>query len=317
MKVAVSIGFLALLFASCQKDLSIKEKEASLSATVSSDALLPLPCHSTSFITDYPIVVGMVPPFTFTKTLYSDTRVKTINMVTRKYPIHQFFNRESIELSGQFSYGPNRAYLKGTKKRWLYYNFGNGVMKQLISTKNVNLKFYINAEGYCTRITDLNNLSGPSESQEADVLIILYSAPSTVQSISVAEDPELMVGNQYYYPVYDQYGNVITFSTPYNPRAANLIYTYDYTKPRGTKNYSYIPSQNWISQEYSLLEVMQWLPQSNHQRKSVAATFWLPNTNDKITQSQVYKNYQFDAKGNMTSVTYGDNVPQRTTWYCK
>lgn len=315
MKVAVSIGFLALLFASCQKDLSVKEKEASLSATVSSDALLPLPCHSTSFISDYPIVVGMVPPFTYTKTLYSDTRVKTINMVTRKNPIHQFFNRESFEWSGQFSYGPNKAYLKGTKKTWLYYNFGNGEMKRLMSTQPVDLLFIFNAQGYCTNVIDQTIEPG----SYAEVLYIEYAFwdPQRVTHVKVIPNPLDQALNVNYYPVYDDYGNVLTYEAPWNYRVPNLTYTYDYSKPRGTKNYSFIPSQNWFSQEYSLLEVMQWLPQSNHQRKSVAATFWLPNTNDKITQSQVYKNYQFDEKGNMTSVTYGDNVPQRTTWYCK
>lgn len=314
MKVALCIGGLALLFASCQKNLS--NKEASLSATVSSDALLPLPCHSTSFVSEHPIVVGMVPPFTYTKTLYSDTRVKTIYMVTRKNPISQYFNRESIELSGQFSYGPNRAYLKGTKKTWLYYNFGNGIMKQLTSTKNVNLKFYFTPEGICERITDLDKLKTDDEGAEF-ILFHIGWENNKIVGFYVTPDPAFPFVTNFYYPIYDQYGNVLTYDTHPNPGVANLTYTYDYTKPRGTKNYSYIPSQNWFSQEYSLLEVMQWLPQSNHQRKSVAATFWPPNSNQPIVQSQVYKNYQFDAKGNMISVTYADNIPQRTTWYCK
>ncbi len=76
MKVAFYVGSLALLFASCQKDASVKDR--ALSSTVSADALLPMPCHSTSFVTDYPVEPGKVPPFTFTKTLYSDTRVKTM-----------------------------------------------------------------------------------------------------------------------------------------------------------------------------------------------------------------------------------------------
>jgi hypothetical protein len=313
MKVALSIGCLAILFASCQKNLSVKEDAKSL--TVSADALLPLPCHSTSFVSEYPIVVGMVPPFTFTKTLYSDTRVNSIKMHSRKNPIHQWFNRESLELSGQFSYGPNRAYLKGTTKTWLYYNFGNGVMKKLMSTKPVDLLFLFNDQGYCTSVQDQTIVPG-SYSQ---VLYISYSYfdPQRVDQVKIIPNPLDQAENINYWPVYDQYGNVLTYDATFNYRVPNLTYTYDYTKPRGTKNFSYIPSQNWFSQEYSLLEVMQWLPQSKHQRKSVAATFWLPNTNDKIVQSQVYKNYQFDAKGNMTSVTYGDNIPQRTTWYCK
>lgn len=64
--------------------------------------------------------------------------------------------------------------------------------------------------------------------------------------------------------------------------------TYDYKIPRGTRNYSFIPSQNLISQEYSLMEVMQWLPPPTHQRKGVGGTF---TVNGKtIHQNQVYKN---------------------------
>lgn len=315
MKLAFYVGSLALLFASCQKNLS--EKDAALSITVASDALLPLPCHSTSFVTDYPVVAGAVPPFTFTKTLYSDTRVKTIYMVTRKNPIHQFFNRESIELSGQFSYGPNRAYLKGTKKIWSHYNYGNGVMKKLLETKNVNLKFYFTPEGICERVTDLNYNTTPAiEDAEYTAFYIGWENKKMV-GFYVKPDPGDPFVTNFYYPIYDQYGNVLTYDIHPNSGVPNLTYTYDYTKPRGTKNYSYIPSQNWFSQEYSLLEVMQWLPQSNHQRKSVSVAFWLPNTTERVVQSQVYKNYQFDARGNQTSVTYGDNVPQKTTWYCK
>ncbi|HTF31887.1 MAG TPA: hypothetical protein VK625_23680 [Flavitalea sp.] len=48
----------------------------------------------------------------------------------------------------------------------------------------------------------------------------------------------------------------------------------------------------------------------------MAGVFTLPN-GTKVTQSQVYKNYVFDAKENQTSLTYGDNLPQKTTWYCK
>lgn len=51
------LALLVLLF-SCQKDHTVSEDFKS--ATVSSDALLPLPYHSTSFVTDYP-ANGSVP----------------------------------------------------------------------------------------------------------------------------------------------------------------------------------------------------------------------------------------------------------------
>lgn len=245
-------------------------------------------------------------------------------MISRKYPNYPAYLPHSVELAGQFSYGPNRAYLKGTSKVWEHYKFADGTFKKLISQKNVNLKFYLTPAGYCNRVTDLNRSQGVDEYAEAEVLAIYFQDPQKVGIITVGEDPELLAGATLYYPVYDQYGNVLTYDRPYNRWAPYLTYTYDYNIPRGSKNYSFIPSQNWISQEYSLLEVMQWLPQSYHQRKSVSASFFpfktntYPfNTGEKIVQSQVYKNYAFDSKGNMISVTYGDNVPQNTTWYCK
>jgi hypothetical protein len=76
----------ALLLTACQKDLS-STNDAITSEAVSSDALLPLPCHTIAFNIDKPAVAGEVPPFSFTKTLYSDTRVKTIHMISRVNPI--------------------------------------------------------------------------------------------------------------------------------------------------------------------------------------------------------------------------------------
>jgi len=313
---------LLLLFTACKKDISVQDDSINANA-IASDALSPLSCHSTEFISDHPVVGGKVPPFKFTKTLYADTRVKTIDMTSRVFPIHQFYQSHSVQLKGQFTYGPNRAYLKGTSETFAHYKYPDGTVKKSIAKKNINLKFYFTPEGYCRKITDLNRSQGPAENQEPIILDIAFTSPQIIAIIGVLESPEVEAG-VLYYPRYDQYGNILTFDRPYNRWASFLTYTYDYSKPRGTKNYSFIPSQNWISQEYSLLEVMQWLPQSNHQRKSVSASFYpyttptYPfNTGQKIVQSQVYKNYQFDAKGNQTSVTYGDNIPQRTTWFCK
>lgn len=315
MKVALKVAALALIFASCQKNLS--DKEESLSSTISSDASLPLNCHSLSLVTEYPIIPWKVPPFTFTKTLYTNGRVNRISMTTRKNFIHQFFNGESIELTGQFSYGPNLAFLKGVKKIYSHGRYADGTYRKLVLQRNVNLKFYMTPEGFCTRITDLDRASGSEPWQEPEVLAVNFNVVPNISTIMVAEDPELGIQASTYYPVYDQYGNITTFNTPYNFHAPYLTYTYDYNAPRGTKNFSYVPSQNTISQEYSLLETMQWLPQSNHQRKSVSTTFWMPNSSEKHVQTQKYQNYQFDAKGNMTSFTYADNIPVRTTWHCR
>ncbi len=115
-----------------------------------------------------------------------------------------------------------------------------------------------------------------------------------------------------YSPIPDQFGNITSFEVSRNPEHYFHI-EYDYSAVRGTKNFSFIPSQNLISQEYSLLEVMQWLPQNTHQRKSAGGAFLVNGV--YVNQEQVYKNYQFDTNGNQTSLTYGDNILQKTTWH--
>jgi hypothetical protein len=313
-----------LLFSACQKNLSTSD-DAITAEAVSTDALLPLPCHSISFTIDKPAVAGEVPPFSFTKTLYSDTRVKTIHMLSRVNPIYPGYAKQAVELTGTFTYGTNRAYLKGTSQVWEYYKTSTGAAaKKSISKKNVSLKFYFETQGFATgmvkRITDLTQSPNATEEwMEHEILWTAWSnEPNGGSLIFVARPDRAGNAGIYYYTRNDQYGNPVDFYFPYNTKGyvSYVTYSYDYNIPRGNKNYCFIPSQNLISQEFSLLEVMQWTPQPFHQRKGVAGVFYLAN-NTKVVQSQVYKNYQFDAKGNQISVTYGDNVPQRTTWYCK
>jgi hypothetical protein len=310
MKIGLSSIAFVLLFASCQKDLSDKEESKSLS--VASDALLPLPCHSTSFVSDHPIEPGKQPPFKFTKTLYSDTRVKTINMLSRAVPNHPAYKKQMWETIGQFAYATNKATFTGTKQLWEYYKTSTGAgARKSISKKNISLTFHFNSNGYVFNVH--NNYA---QSLPSDALLIEYnpSNPHSIADIEItsasAEGPKL------YDPQSDQFGNMrylFTTGYPYNP---GLVFTYDYTAPRGSKNYSFIPTQNWISFEYNLCEVMQWLPQPMHQRKTVNVEFWI-NPTTEIIQGQQYKNYKFDSKGNQTSLTYGDNILQKTTWYCK
>ncbi len=322
MKTALSLAMLVIVFASCQKDLSKKETVAA--ATVASDVLYPLPYHSTSFKSDYPIVPGEVPPFQFTKTLYPDTRVKTINMLSRVDPIYPGYKKQAVELNGTFTYATNTAYLKGTSEVWEYYKTAAGAAARKSISKNVvNWRFYFNDQGYCNQINYVNETPG---AYWPELLGVYYPTGSAnyIGGIYVYTRNPNAIGDYdsgvYYQPVADQYGNIVSFTTPadgYNKgKNSYVTYTYDYNIPRGSKNYSYIPSQNLISQEYSLLEVMQWIPQPTHQRKAVAGVFYLPN-GSKITQSQTYNNYRFDAHGNEISVTYGDNIPQKTTWYPK
>ena len=302
---------LVLLLSSCQKDLTSKDEV--ITAVVASDANSPLKSHTLTFTSDYPVKPGEVPPFSFTKTQYSDARIKTIRMLSRKNPIHPEFKKEAVELIGTFTYAPNTigyypdaphlAYLNGTSEVWEYYKTPAGVgTRKSISKKNVNFRFFITPEGYCMAIEDLT--SGTAET----VLQVGYN-PDRPHVIDIINVP----ASTLYYPNYDQYGNVTGFHFPYGEPQSYLHISYDYSSPRGNKNFSFIPSQNLISQEFSLLEVMQWVPQPTHARKSAGGIFKVNGV--KVYQDQVYKNYMFDVNGNQKSLTYGDNILQKTSWH--
>lgn len=310
---------IALSLISCRKTITPEKSETA--AVVASDANSPLKSHSITFKSDYPVKPGEVPPFTFTKTQYPDSRIKTIYMLSRKNPIHPAFKKEAVELIGTFTYGsnpgnaeaPNIAYLKGTSEVFEYYKNPNGTgAKKSVSKKNVNYKINLSSEGYCVDVVDLNV---PYEDNL--LLSVLYLPNRTIDKI-ITYAPNIIQGNgieAFYYGIQDQYGNLTSFWNPYDEPNTKSYFrvTYDYTKPRGTKNLSYTPSQNLISQEYSLCEVMQWLPQTSHLRKTGGGTFFVNKV--AVNQDQVYKNYMFDANGNETSVTYADNVLQKTTWH--
>jgi hypothetical protein len=316
---AIAIIFLA----SCQKDL-LPDETSSQSLTVSSDAVAPLPCNTTAFSSNYAAVAGQVPPFKFSKTLYSSGRVKTINMLSRVFPIHTVYKKYAYELIGTFTYfTTNAVRFVGTRETWEYYKTSATTgSRQSLAKTPVKYLFKFNESGYCYSIIN--------EASNKEVLNITYDdglnggVRNAVTFIFVGEDATAEEGGKFYYPSNDQYGNNISYDLPYNRWSSRITYTYDYTIPRGSKKYSFIPTQNLISQEYSLLEVMQWLPQPSHQRKTVSGIFYpykkstYPfNTGQKVVQSQTYKNYKFDVKGNQTSLTYADNVLQKTTWICK
>lgn len=305
-----------LLFAACRKDESATQ--AVTVNSVNSDVLLPLPCHAVAFASDYPVVPGEVPPFRFSKTQYADGRIRSISMSSRRFPNYPTFPKQAVELSGNLSYATNTGFFKGTREVWEYY-LANGVgARRLISKRDLSYRFDFTPEGFC------NKVSGPDEGGSV-VLSVNYDADShQISFIGVSENADLSAGAAFFYPSFDQYGNVLRYDQVYSRWGSILSYTYDYSKPRGSKNYNYIPSQNWISSEFNLLEVMQWVPQAMHQRKGVSVTFYpyetstYPfNTGKGVTQSQTYSNFKFDARGNQTYLTYGDNVAQRTTWVCQ
>lgn len=317
MKVAFYAGCFALLLASCQKSLS--DKEESLSAVVSSNALQPMPCHSTSFVTGYPVAAGKVPPFKFTKTLYSDTRVRTINMLSRANPIHPAFKPQAWELIGQFSYSKNAATFTGTKELWEYYKTSTGApAKKSILKKNVQLRFSF--------YTDQD--PGSEEAMEAGTCYLVQNVLTNKMALRTYLFPYVMVGEGSDDPTLNFSVNYITDSelifkteNASEPKyQKTLTFKYGAGAYVNKRNISYQPTQNWISLEYTLLEVMQWLPSWYRpfvERSGVAVEFYPYNDGQKVVQSQVYKNHQYDAKGNMLSFTYGDNVLQKTTWYCK
>jgi len=318
---------LVLLLSSCQKDLASKDEV--ITAVVASDANSPLKSHSLTFTSNYAVNPGEVPPFSFTKIQYPDARVKSIRMLSRKNPIYPGFAKEAVELIGNFTYaaktkveGPwnsvHLAYLKGTKEVWEYYKLPNGAgARRSVSKTNVDLKFYLNAAGYCLQVTALNGEESYPYSKEYALVNLYYLDKEPVGYPYMAS---LLVRDgqreafRSYDAVLDASSDVLTFTPILNRKLSTVTISYDYNIPRGSKNYSFIPTQNLLSQEYSLLEVMQWLPQPTHQRKTGAGTFYLPN-GTKIVQGQVYQNYKFDANGNQTSLTYGDNVLQKTTWH--
>jgi hypothetical protein len=248
-------------------------------------------------------------------------------MLSRNNPIHPAFKKEAVELIGTFTYAANPspdeyltnahlAFLKGTSEVWEYYRTSTGAPgKRSVSKRTINYRFHLNALGYCTAVIDLDR-SRPDETSYWYALEILYPLGSgwTLQVMTTTRIGDMDVEN-YIWPEPDPYGNNISFTKVYTQPDSYYRITYDYLIPRGNKNYSFIPSQNLISQEYSLLEVMQWLPLGTHQRKAAGGTFKVDG--QWVNQDQVYKNFQFDANGNQTSVTYGDDIVQRTTWHCQ
>ena len=292
--------------ASCRKE--IREPSSTITGeTINSNALAPLPCQSTAFSTNYIARRGQVPPFRFTKTLYSDTRVKTINMLSRAAPNDHFYAPQAYELKGTFTYSPYAAKFKGTREKWEYHSNGS---RTSVEKLNLVYNFTFNAAGLCTSV-----------SQDAvRVLKLNYNNPGRPNTLSgmtyrydVTLENELPISVQV-----DSRGNPIHISKPWTSYDTEVRYKYDYTKSGG--RYNYQPSQYGVTYEYSLLEVMQWVPAGNNPRSGVSVSFI--STSDELgvyrrTQSQVYKNLKYDAKKNLVSYTYGDNVLQKTTWYCK
>jgi hypothetical protein len=325
MKHFLQMLCVALFFISCQKTLTTETDVTT--ATLASNANSPLKSHTLTFTSNYPVKAGEVPPFSFTKTVYPDHRVKTIRMLSRKNPIYPGFAKQALELIGTFTYAanpnspppddpaalPHLAFLKGTMETWDYYKAANGsAAKRSLGKKVVNWKFYFNDQGICLSVEDIN------PPLPEGVKTTFQWTPDYAWINDIYDDAGHFSVRKFGFINSDQYSNITGFTNGYegaitHPGESNFTITYDYSAPAGSKNYSYIPTQNLICPEFSLMEVMQWVPKATYQRKTASGKFMLPN-GTIVTQSQVYKNYKFDANGNQTSLTYGDNVIQKTTW---
>ncbi|MEO8584484.1 MAG: hypothetical protein ABI415_11840 [Flavitalea sp.] len=302
-----SIAILSLF--SCQKEVS-NNSVVIESGTVFSDALMPLACHTTSFVTNYSTVAGQVPPFRFTKTLYPDTRVKTINMLSRAFPNYSAFKKYAYELIGTFTYSINKARFTGTRETWEYYvTTLGGAGKRSLGKMAVDYYFNFNPNnGYCLRV----GVGGYTWSQSV-VEYFYNDAGTELQAafLNIAKDIDI----SYFYFKHDSRGNMTGNYHVYEPYQTLVSYQYDYTKSGG--QYTYQPSQYAISYEYSLCEVMQWLPPAKNPRTGVSVQFY-PNGNATfVKQGQVYKNNIYDPTKKLISYTYGDNVSQKITWFCK
>lgn len=338
-----------ILLTSCVKRV---DTDTSVSMTVADDGReVILPCKTVSFTTNYTAQVGMVPPFKYSKTLYSNGRVASINMLGKFTPNYFTYKQLAFEWIGKFTYKDsvyfsegwppiNQATFVGTAQIWEYYKSSTGLTaRRSIRKTNKNLTISFSpTHGYVFFIRDntlnktvLNIGYGGTQyvddgrfGEKMDVIWV-YEAAEDVQYnknpiIKGGSNPENRIAKEYNVK-YDSYGNILMYapntyfsSLKYIPR---ISYTYDYTQAKGTKKVSYQPSQLWVSQEFSLCEAMQWIMPPRYLRKSLSAEFYPYNNSTKIVQTRSFKNYKFDATGNMISHTYEDNVLQKTTWFCK
>lgn len=298
MKILVVIVLLILTI-SCRKNLN-SDPDASITSSISSNALAPLKYHAISFTTGYPLLPGKVPPFTFTKTLYSDTRVKTLYMKSRFDANTASSTNQYYVWNYTFTYGTSSAKAKGTRK---LYNAKTGL---LVRTFQDDLSFTFNSLGICTKITRQGN---------AEPLYYLLAN----SSVEMVFNTELygFVGYK------DSRGNVARYEGAWMSGYGNFItYTYDLSvAPKGSVFYQ--PTQYALDHWYSLLEVMQWAPaKMRNPRKSVTLAISSPipgeiegyPTPHHIYQGQKYLNHRYDVNGNLTSYTYGDGVLQKITW---
>lgn len=321
MKLLFAALFAIAVF-SCQKKIEAPGESINGDVVESQNGVYLEPCHSTSFVTSYPVQAGKVPPFKFTKTHYPSGRVRTINMLTRAHPIHAAFKPQAWEVIGTFTYNlKDVAYFTGTKQLWEYYRTSTGASaRRSIVKKNMKLTFYFfTEEHYAAPVGTVNLVSNELARKD----IVLWLSPWFVEFYvgESSDEPALnwRGGEDYVNHKLIFESDVYPADPDYYKLKKRLTFGLE-PESLAVNNLSYQPTQNWISLEFTQCEVMNWLPPQFHghtQRKSVAVMFYPYGNGASVVQSQVYKNHKYDAKGNLLSYTYGDAVLQKTTWLCK
>ncbi len=343
-KVLATFSAALLLLSSCKKD--IKAPESINAETISSEgAIVTDPCHATAFSTNYATVAGKFPPFKFTKTQYASGKIKTINMISRANPNHSAFKQQAWEVIGTFTYFSNKAQLKGTKQLWEYSKSSTGAaIKKSILKKNIDLTFSFGTQPYndyggtmdgtaYNKVYEVrNNLEGKlALRMKRNSYSTWEEGTLFIEVLAGSDEPDNYFEATAKYPD----GNLSSITiTSHNvtqramPKSWGLrktiTFKYNpsyYFEPERQRFYQ--PTQNWISMEYNLCEVMNWigfggLDGSGYggERNFVEVKFYPYNTSSLSVQSQVYKNHRYGGN-NLLSYTYGDNVLQKSTWICK
>jgi hypothetical protein len=240
-------------------------------------------------------------------------------MLSRANPIHSAFKPQAWEVIGTFTYNlVDQAYFKGTKQLWEYYKTSTGASaRRSIVKKNVSLNFYFHPKDDDPESTghyfqgDVKRVYNNIEKKDA----LVIWAFGGIEVLPGSDETEA------YFNSGSQQDDSFVIESLNSPNySSRKKLTFKPNLAGWDKNPSYQPTQNWVSLEYSLCEVMQWLNGFQTllgERTSVAVEFYPYNTSYKVVQSQVYKSHKYDAKNNLLSYTYGDNVLQKTTWLCK
>lgn len=325
MKVLLA-SFLTLILFSCNKNIEKPAAVINGDVVESNNGVYAEPCHATVFTTNYATLPGKVPPFRFTKTQYPSGRIRTINMLSRANPIHNAFKPQAWEVIGTFTYNlKDEAYFVGTKQLWEYYKTSTGsAARKSIVKKNMKLRFrFFTEEDYAPPVGSCNYVANELDRTDFALHLDPWEGRLTVGKSS--DEPNMTFASQWpdnsdeYKLVLQSQTDENTIPTDYRLRK-RITFTYLTSRSQGSyRKHSYQPTQNWISMEFTLVEVMGWLPPGFRQsspRASVSVEFYTSPTT-KIVQSQVYKNQKYDAGAKLLSYTYGDNILQKTTWVCK